>query len=62
MSETYIRNAVAHIQERRSATTGAPGRVSGVGIGQDGTLINTLDRYVQSVGSCASNFNPLIPA
>lgn len=56
MSETYIRNAVAHIQERRSAAAVSPGRVSGVGIGQDGTLINTLDRYAPSVGSCASNF------
>ena len=64
MSETYIRNAVAQIQERRSNAEAAngPGRVSGVGIGQDGTLINTLERYVQNVsGLCFTN-HPLISA
>lgn len=65
MSETYIRNAVAQIQERRSNAepANAPGRVSGLGIGQDGTLINTLERYVQNVRvACASIFHILILA
>jgi hypothetical protein len=63
MSEKYIRNAVAQIQERRpvAAATVAPGRVSGVSIGQDGTMINTLDRNIQNVsGMCFKN-HPLIP-
>ncbi|KAK2462791.1 hypothetical protein APHAL10511_005182 [Amanita phalloides] len=59
MSETYIRNAVAQIQERRSSVPppAPPGRVSGLGIGQDGTEINTLDRVVQNVPEPAS-YNP----
>ncbi|KAF8733666.1 hypothetical protein AX14_003683 [Amanita brunnescens Koide BX004] len=59
MSEKYIRNAVAQIQERRpvAAATVAPGRVSGVSIGQDGTMINTLDRNIQNVPEPAT-FNP----
>ncbi|KIL54284.1 hypothetical protein M378DRAFT_852715 [Amanita muscaria Koide BX008] len=58
MSEKYIRNAVAQIQERRtSVPPPMPGRVSGVGIGQESSEINTVDRPVQSVPAPAS-FTP----
>jgi hypothetical protein len=63
MSETYIRNAVAQIQERRSNADAANPH-SHVGIGQDGTLINTRERFVQNVSGMCVKIHPpsLIPA
>lgn len=61
MSETYIRNAVAQIQERRSHADPA-NAPSLVGLGQDGTLINTRERYVQNVGGMCIEIHPLILA
>ncbi|KAF8634699.1 hypothetical protein AX15_000756 [Amanita polypyramis BW_CC] len=49
MSDSYIRNAVAQIQERRGSIA-VPGRAPGHGVGQlEATEVNTVDRVVQTV-------------
>jgi serine/threonine-protein phosphatase 2B catalytic subunit len=58
MSETYIRNAVAQIQERRTSLPAPqPGRAPGQGVGQDCSEVNTIERAVQNVPEPAS-FRP----